>query len=172
MKRTFKFGKIDYYNTGREINAVEITIELIEKDGKPVFSASGDVWNIKHRDIIMGGQCLDDPIIVKHLKGNKTFEEILDLWKKYHLNDMHAGTYEQETCIKENQEERNLIEKRLKEENKNKYISNYVVSCELLKNHNLYEVEVDGKPYKYGHSWLYWDIPNEDLLRIKNLLVS
>ena len=170
MKRTFNFGKIDYYNTGRKINAVEITIELREEDGKPVFSASGDVWNIKHTDIIMGGQCLDDPIIVKHLKGNKTFEEILDLWKKYHLNDTHAGTYEQETCIKENQEECNLIEKRLKEENK--YISHYVVSCELLKNHNLYEVEVDGKPYKYGQSWLYWDIPSEDLLRIKNLLVS
>ena len=170
MKRTFKFGKIDYYNIGRKINAVEITIELIEKDGKPVFSACGDVWNIKHTDIIMGGQCLDNPIIVKHLKGNKRFEEILDLWKKYHLNDTHAGTYEQEMCIKKNQEERNLIEKRLKEENK--YISHYEVSCELLKNHNLYEVEVDGKPYKYGHSWLYWDIPSEDLLRIKNLLVS
>lgn len=172
MKRTFKFGKIDYYNRGRKINAVEITIELREKDGKPVFSASGDVWNSTNTDLVCCGQCLDDPSIVKHLKENKTFEEILDLWHKYHLNDTHAGTYEQEMCIKENKEEYNLIEKRLREQDKHKYISNYEINCELLKNHNFYEVEVDGKPYKYGHSWLYWDIPNEDLLRIKKLLVS
>ena len=170
MKKTFNFGKIDVTGNDRKINVVEITIELREEDGKPVFSASGSVWNSEQTDIIMGGQCLDEPIITEQLKENKTFEEILDLWHKYHLNDMHAGTYEQETCIKENQEERNLIEKRLKRENK--YISRYDVNCELLKKYNLYEVEVDGKPYKYGRSWLYWDIPNEDLFRIKKLLNS
>ncbi len=166
MKRTFKFGKIDVNGSGRKINLVEITIELIEKEGKPIFSASGSVWNSKQTDRIMGGQCLDEPIITEQLKWNKTFEEILDLWHKYHLNDMHAGTYEQEQCLREHKNEYDSLME------KNDYPSAYEVNCELLKKYNLYEVEVDGKPYKYGHSWLYWDIPNEDLLRIKKLLNS
>ena len=34
----------------------------------------------------------------------------------------------------------------------------------------LYEVEHEGKPYKYGHGWLYRPIPAADLARIWNLL--
>lgn len=68
---------------------------------------------------------------------------------------MHAGTVEQEKAIKE-------------WENKgNKY--DYKSVCEYLKSINLYEVEYNGKPYKYGLAWLYQAIPEKDLKEIKEL---
>jgi len=87
MKKYFDFGKIAFDST-RKINKVTVKVELKEKDGKEVFSVSGDVWNSKGTDIVCGGQCLDS--LVPYLKGNKTFMQIYRLWKLYHLNDMHA----------------------------------------------------------------------------------
>jgi hypothetical protein len=34
----------------------------------------------------------------------------------------------------------------------------------------MYEVEVDGHPYKYGYAWLFRAIPADDLAEIKALL--
>ena len=68
MKRTFNFGKIAY-NGGRKINAVELEVELRKDEkGRDEFVASCDVWNAHHTDIICGGQCLDDAIIMKARK--------------------------------------------------------------------------------------------------------
>ena len=39
-----------------------------------------------------------------------------------------------------------------------------------LKSLGLYEVMHEGKPYKYGHAWLYRPIPEADLKRIWTLL--
>lgn len=35
---------------------------------------------------------------------------------------------------------------------------------------NKIKVEHDGKPYKYGHGWLFEAIPEKDLQRIKELI--
>lgn len=87
MRRIFNFGKIAYYSNRRE-NLVTVEVELTEKDGKHVFTASGNIWNRLHTDIISGGQNLDE--IAKTPVGhNPTFKEIYRLWKLYHLNDMH-----------------------------------------------------------------------------------
>ena len=88
MKKTFNFGKRAIMNPKIKNNEVTITIELEKKEKGLVFSACGDVWNSKHTDIVMGGQCLDS--LYPYLKNNKKYLEILDLWKKYHLNDMNA----------------------------------------------------------------------------------
>ena len=155
MKKTFNLGKIALYGK-RKINLVTLDIELNEKEGKPVFSASAMVWNSKKTDCLMGGQCLDD--LYKNfiaIRNNKIFKNVYKFWKLYHLNDMHAGTIEQEKAIKD-------------WENKgNKY--DYTAACEYLKSINLYEVEYNGKPYKYGHAWLYQAIPENDLKEIKAL---
>lgn len=77
------------------------------------------------------------------------------VWERNHLNDTNAGTPEQTA----------LIEKWKSEGNKD----DYTAVCEFLKSIDMYEVEVDGKPYKYGTSWLYREISKEDLEFIQSL---
>ena len=88
MRKTFNFGKYAVANSNRKANEITVKVELRETEKGLEFSASGSVWNSKHTDIIMGGQCLDD--LVPYLKNNKTFKTILDLWHKYHLNGTKA----------------------------------------------------------------------------------
>lgn len=159
MKRTFNFGKIAYGNrSGRRINAVDVTIELKDVNGHLEFTASGDIWNMPHTDIVRGGQCLDT--IKRHVKDD-TFNEIYRLWKKYHLNCMHAGTVEQENAL-----DKAVAEGKLE----NRYASNYDKCCEYLKSIGMYEVEYEGKPYRYGTGWIPYDIPETDLNKIKELI--
>ena len=88
MKKTFNFGKYAVSNPKIKNNEITIKVELRTTEKGEEFSACGDVWNSKHTDIIMGGQCIDT--IGKYLKGNKTYKTILELWEKYHLNGMNA----------------------------------------------------------------------------------
>ena len=173
MKKVINFGRIDFNHTGRKINACDITLELRERENnKLTLSISGNVWNLRHTDIICGGQCLDE--MLPFFKNNKLFVTIYKLWKNYHINDMHAGTPEQENFIKEHEQE---ITQTLKEINATKkydfqHISHYEATCEVLKKYNLYEVIHNGTPYKYGHGWLYEPIPEEDLTTIKNIILG
>lgn len=150
--KTFNIGKIDYYGRGRKINPVTVEVTLKEKDGKHCFSASATVYNQTKTDILACGQCLDS--IAKRTK-NEQFMELYRLWKLYHLNDMHAGTIEQEKAIDDWESKGNHYD--------------YTGACDYLKSVGLYEVEYNGKPYKYGHAWLYWDIPEYDLKVIQAL---
>lgn len=151
MRKIFDFGKIAYCGN-RKINPVTIEIELKETDKGYCFTASGTVWNQTKTDCYCAGQCLDS--IAKHLR-TPEFMEIYRLWKLYHLNDTHAGTREQEAAIDAWVAEGNRYD--------------YNKVCDYLKSIGLYEVEHEGKPYKYGHAWLYWEIPAEDLEKIKAL---
>lgn len=190
LSRKINFGKIDAEGCGRKINSVDLEIELRNADtDKPEFSVCGDVWNIRHTDIVQGGQCIDS--IDKFFKHDRLYKLIEDLWKKHHLNSMHAGTVEQENCLKDFASEKETIRNELRNDAWNKakiefnYSENYfkewqnwnsskwdsyTVDCELLKRHGLYEVEVDGKPYKYGHAWLYRAIPENDMNKIRAIL--
>lgn len=190
LSRKINFGKIDAEGRGRKINSVDLVIELRNADtNKPEFSVCGDVWNGRHTDIVQGGQCIDS--IDKFFKNDRLYKLIENLWKKHHLNSMHAGTVEQESCLKDFASEKETIKNELRNNAWNKakieynYSENYfkewqnwhssewdsyTVDCELLKRHGLYEVEVDGKPYKYGHAWLYREIPESDLNKIRAIL--
>ena len=190
ISRKINFGKIDAEGRGRKINSVDLEIELRNADtDKPEFSVCGDVWNSRHTDIVQGGQCIDS--IDKFFKHDRLYKLIENLWKKYHLNSMHAGTVEQENCLKDFASEKETIRNELRNNAWNKakieynYSENYfkewqnwhssewdsyTVDCELLKRHGLYEVEVDGKPYKYGHAWLYRAIPESDMNKIRAIL--
>ena len=145
-KAKVNLGKIDYYGNGRKSNAVDIEMEL--KDGR--FSASGNIWNSRHTDIVSGGQNIDE--IAEHFKGNKDVQEIHSLWKQYHLNDMHAGTQKQEEALMKKFGNRNA--------------SDYDKHVEYLKSQGLYE----DNGYRYGSGWLKWDIPKQDEQRIQSLI--
>lgn len=148
MKNTINFGKIDFNRTGRKINSADVTIELRGSSDKPVLSVCGTVWNSRHTDCVCGGQCLDT--MLPYFKNNSKFKEIHRLWKLYHLNDMHAGDRVQEEYLAKNMTGR----------------YDYNTAVELLKAANLYE----HNGYKYGHSWIYEPIPEEDLKKIEELI--
>lgn len=87
MKRIFNLGKIDYAGCGRKVNLVTVEVEYKEKaDGKKCFSAYGNIWNASQTDLVYCGQCFDE--IAKYVK-TPLFKTIYNLWKEYHLNDMH-----------------------------------------------------------------------------------
>jgi hypothetical protein len=93
-KRTFNFGKVAAeYNSKIKRNKITLDIELQIKNNKPVFTASGNVWNHMETNVLMGGQCIDD--IYKEFRNDltdkKLFIQIMELWEKWHLNDMNAG---------------------------------------------------------------------------------
>ena len=160
MKKVFKFGKIDYNGSGRKNCTVEVEIRLEEEHNSFYdkdyleFTACGDIWNPRHTDSYSCGQNLDT--IKEHIPDNLLFDVIYRMWKKYHLNGLHAGTKEQEQAVNEY----------FKRENK-RY--DYTEACDYLKSINLYEVTEADKSYKYGHGWLCQDIPEEDLEIIKGL---
>jgi len=153
MLNTFNFGQIAYEN---DIKKNLVTVEIGLKDdeqGRPCFTASGEIWNSRQSDCVLGGQCLDD--IAKYVD-DSIFKKIHRLWKLYHLNDMNAGTQEQDKVIKEWQAQGNKYD--------------YTAACEYLKSIGLYEVEFEGKPFKYGYGWIYYPIADNDLKEIKELL--
>lgn len=166
VRKTFDFGKINYHNpSGKRINPVTVEVELQNnRDGFPVFSACIGIWNSRGTDWVAGGQMLDK---IKHVPENDAlFQEIKKLWKQYHLNDMNAGTKAQALAL----EKVGLTG-----------ANNYDKAVEYLKRKGLYEVRLTpteakynptyaGKPYIYGHGWLYRPISAKDLAKIKEIM--
>jgi len=103
----------------------------------------------------MGGQCLDE--LYPFFKNDEVFKKLYNWWKLYHLNNMHAGTLEQEQAL----EKVHLL-------GANKYKQ----ACEYLKSIGLYEVPYEGETYKYGHGWIYYPIPEQTLQEIKEFIIS
>ncbi len=149
-RKTVSFGKIDFYGTGRKINAADAEIELRDTENGPELAICGNVWNARHTDIVSGGQNLDE--MAKHIKSAK-FREIHRLWKLYHLNSMHAGTEAQDRIVSEHFKD-------------SRY--DYGEACEALKEAGLYE----DHGYRYGTAWLYREIPDEDLRKIEELIAD
>ena len=152
MKKTISFGKVAY-NSYRKINELTVELELKQNfKGQYVFSACASIWNGRKTNNLCGGQCFD--ILFKCLKDNKImnkqFEKIYRLWKLHHLNDLHAGTERQEKAL-------SLANKRHVD---------FKERCDYLKSVGL--LYDDG--YLYGSSWLYREIPQDDLKTIKEII--
>lgn len=176
---TVDFGKIAFNDSGRRANAADIKIKLTERGGNPTYdcygkaigrktpqytelSICGEVWNTRRTDIVMGGQCLKS---MKPYIHSTLFNEIYELWEKYHLNRMHAGTPEQEAAIE------------VKEERIGRQLT-YKECCEFLKEVHLYEVEYTGpavgrmydhESYVYGHAWLIQALPDDVVRRVMEI---
>lgn len=143
MKARFDCGLI-YLKGYKNRRRVFIDMELKHNDKNlPCLSISGSVRG--H----MCGQCLDSIKAARKREGFNyfLFSMLYDLWKEYHLNDLHAGTQKQEEFLKNT---------------KDIHHYDYNICCELLKENNL----LFDNGYKYGTSWLYRNIPNEALARI------
>lgn len=157
MKKSFTFPKVAYTST-RRVNLPVIEMELSYKDNdmsKPELSICGELWNATHTDIIMGGQCLDEMSKLCGLRSNTLFKKLHRLWKLYHLNGLTAGTVKQEQALDDARKS-------------GKRLCSYEDSCKYLESVGL--LEDDG--YKYGSSWLYREIPEDDLKEIISLLAE
>ena len=154
MEKTFNFGKVRYNNNKKE-NLVTVDVKLTD-DG--CFSASGMIWNRIQTDCIAGGQCLDT--IKECLPNNKTFNQIYNIWKLYHLNDMTAGSPKQNDVID-------------KYFNNNPFPHDYDLICMALKSIDLLEdksfIHKD-KPYRYGSAWLKTEIPPNIIKQVYGLM--
>lgn len=112
-----------------------------------------------------GGQCIDSVIVYLAENGLycQTLEKIEPIWKKWHLNDCHAGTERQDACLDEYRKAH--PGERLE----------YDKAREILQKNGILEDDqylVDGKPYEYGTKWLFREIPQEVLRRLCRLLDS
>lgn len=97
------------------------------------------------------GQCLDhihenaERYIMPDEK-RALYNRIYDIWQKYHLNDLQAGTKQQTDAIPEE-----LLKP-----------YDYKTICGYLQNAELYE----DRGYKYGTGWLCKEIPAEVVAEI------
>lgn len=146
MKKKLSLGKIDYNGTGRKVNAVELEINLKETEKGYVFSMSGGIWNHIHTDYICCGQMCDE--IGKMFHHNKMVQRLVNIWEQYHLNDLNAGTINQEKALESFESK------------------DYTKQCEYLKSIGLYE----DNGYKYGTAWLFRQIPDEVIDEIKTII--
>ena len=147
MKKTLDLGKIDYNNSGVKNCKVTLEVELKEKKEGLILSISGNIWNPRETDILCGGQCIDT--IKEFFPNNKKVKRLIEIWEKYHLNYLKAGTPIQEKFINEWKQN-------------NKY--DYTAACEALKEAGIYK----DNGYKYGSGWLFEEIPQEIIREIEN----
>jgi len=141
----------------------EIFVKLEEIDGidyetlKKVRTYCLSVWAY-----FLGGsgQCQDEIKNYLHCVKEKDKEKllfILDIWNKYHSNNMKAGTKKQMDFIKSNEETKNL-----------RIGIDYTKIKDILRNNDLL---VDRR-YEFGCGWLVEQIPQETLIKIRKLILT
>lgn len=87
---TIHLPKVDYNNSGRRNCAVDIEVELRERDNDEIeLSICGSVWNPGHTDIYSGGQ--NDKEIAALFPQNARVQRLVEIWRRWHLNTMRAG---------------------------------------------------------------------------------
>lgn len=155
--RTLNFGRIDAEGVGRKENKIQVFLTLNEETPeKPIFTVQGCIENAQGTDWVSGGQNQEQ--MMNHLHNNRLFVEIYNLWNKHHLNDIHAGTPEQENYLNQYKKEKGLS------------TIDYHESVNVLKAANLYTVEHEGKTHRYGNAHIYHEIPEKDLARIRTIM--
>lgn len=126
------------------------SVDLKRSKGKLLtLSIVGDV-NFGFRKGECGGQCIDT---IREIWGHiPKIAELCDLWERWHLNDLVAGTSKQMKII------RKLGECPVPSDW-------YTWACLNLKANDLL---VD-RGYTFGHEWLYEPLPAKVVARIKTL---
>ena len=141
MKRTIDLGLADFGCWhGRRTRAI-VHMEL---DDKNVLHVAADIRGVGY------GQTIDE--VEKAYKGNELAEKICYWWRKYHLNDMHAGTPKQEEA--------------LNKAGITNWADDYDICRKYLESIGL----LYDNGYKFGSAWLKEEIPANDLQDIKEFL--
>lgn len=89
------------------------------------------------------------------LSGTPQVDRIMELARRWHLNDCTAGTPEQDKAVEEGLNGRRY---------------DYGLACDILREKGLYEVTgPHGVKYSYGHKWLLDVVPEEVIEELKSL---
>lgn len=154
MKRILKFRDLEKNHVKLEVNIEEKsanakrTTDLKEITKYNVLSISGDFseftggrprWSSY-------GQIYDE---IKTKAGLKF--KLVEIWKRWHLNDTKAGTNRQEKCLNDWREQPEGW--------------SYEEDCEYLKGHHLYS----DRGYKYGSAWLVEPLPEGIIKEVERL---
>jgi hypothetical protein len=91
----YVLGKCDYNGSGRRNCKAVITWSI--EDGR--FSMCAEIWNPRGTDIYCGGQCVDT--VAAYFPNNKKAARMVAIWRRWHLNDMKAGTPAQEAWLRD-----------------------------------------------------------------------
>lgn len=81
----YYLGKTDAERKGVKNCEVYLTWEI--KNGE--FSMEAEVWQSNKRDIIQGGQWVEE--VAEMFPHDKKAARMAEVWKRWHLNKMHAG---------------------------------------------------------------------------------
>jgi hypothetical protein len=156
MERKFNFVSADKHYSYQ----IDISMENPENPDKATWSVCGSIWDMSlssrkcYKSLISGGQCLDHEEFRMLAKEHPAVDKILSLWKKWHLNDLTAGSPNQTKKVEEWRAEHN----------KDNH-SDYEDVCEYLKSIDLLadkDFIYNGKPYVYGSAWLLTKIDTND----------
>ncbi len=156
IRKRIDLGPFDWDGVGKKNHRVELELELRhDENDRAEFSVCGTVYDSpasrSDRHIVSGGQCLDE---IFERADARPWLEVYELWKRWHLNGLRAGSPRQEAAVKA----WGLSHK-----------YSYDEACEMLKGLGLYEdakYVVDGRPYVYGTAWLYEEIDEADMAKI------
>jgi hypothetical protein len=83
------------YSPGR-IDGGRAFLEWELEDGR--FSMSGEIWDRQGSDCVSAGQCVDE--IADSFPNDKKLQRMREIWERWHLNDMKAGSPAQEHWLK------------------------------------------------------------------------
>jgi hypothetical protein len=157
VEKTIQLGKVDYWGRGRKVNAVEITARL-SNAGR--LSITGGIWNGRSTDYVNCGQNLET--ILELFPNDPKVQRIVEIWRKWHLNDMQAGTPRQMEYVRDFGSRQ------------------YTETCEILEYAGLlydHDYDPQGNPvdephpegYKFGSRWLKSDLPDSIRAEVEEL---
>lgn len=153
MENVYSLGKVDYNKSGRRNCLAEITWEL--ENGR--FSMCAHVWNLRKTDHYCGGQCVDR--VAAYFPHNKKAERMVQIWKRWHLNDMRAGSPAQEEFLRANPVTFTYPESHYEKAGAALAAAGINPDPNYLR---------DGKPYIYGHAWITEELPAEIVAEIES----
>ena len=86
---TLKLGKIDYNGTGRRTNSAEgeVGFTYINGNKESHFSVTGDIWNMRHSDILRAGWGTPEFLLKEFFPNNDTLRRVVELANKWHLTN-------------------------------------------------------------------------------------
>lgn len=140
----YDLGKVDYNNSGRRNCKAAITWRL-EGDR---FSMCAEIWNPRETDVYTCGQCIES--VAAYFPRDTKAQRMVAIWRRWHLNDMRAGTPAQEAWLRDNP-----------------IVAVYPESYYVKASAALAEVGLNPDPnftesgYLYGSAWVIETLPDD-----------
>lgn len=156
ISRSFVFKRIRLPWRRKPVQTV-VTMRLDEADPtRPVLSMNARIKGFQ-------GDAMDMLLKSSATGTDPLLRELCELYDLYNNNDLHAGTDGQEAAIRQA-----LLDGTLASDT-------YPAVSDYLKSIHLYiddaVRDAAGRPHRYGHGWVYAAIPEDDLSRIRCLIL-